>query len=133
MFTTKYKEKNDSILNVVQKSDGYSIKGMKFKKYFFFPHEKMNILFFHKKIMAENIERFEKRRKIENYKKIENKNRYDKRRSISNDDIFIQRAFDKRKTRKFFTKYFYTKKNLKDRIENMVDFEFNKVMVSNKF
>ena len=133
MFTTRYKEKNDSILNVVQKSDGYSIKGMKFKKYFFFPHEKMNILFFHKKIMAENIERFEKRRKIENYKKIENKNRYDKRRSISNDDIFIQRAFDKRKTRKFFTKYFYTKKNLKNRIENMVDFEFNKVMVSNKF
>ena len=133
MFTARYKEKNDSILNVVQKNDGYYIKGKKFKNYFFFPHEKMNILLFHKKIMEENIQRFEKRRKIENYKKIENKNRYDKRRSISNDDIFIQRAFDKRKTRKFLTKYFYTKKNLKNKIENMVDYEFNKVMVSNKF
>ena len=128
MFNTRYKERTDSILNIKQTEDGYCIKGIKYKKYYFFPHEKMNILLFHKKIMAENLERFEKRRKIENIKKLVNKNIYDKRRSISNDDIFVERAFNKRKTRKFYTRNFYTKRNLKNKIENVVDYEINKVI-----
>ena len=134
MITTRYKERNDSILNVVQKTDGYYIKGIKFKNYFFFNHEKMNILFFHKKIMAENIQRFEKRRKKENLKKNDAKKKvYDIKRTISSDDIFVPRSFDKRKTRKFLTNFLYSKRNLKNKIENMVDYEINNVMVSNKF
>ena len=82
--------------------------------------------------MEENLERFEKRRKIENIKKLVNKNIYDKRRSISNDDIFVERAFNKRKTRKFYTRNFYTKRNLKNRIENVVDYEINKVIFNKK-
>ena len=132
MFNTRYKERTDSILNVKKNEDGYCIKGIKYKKYYFFPHEKMNILLFHKKIMAENLERFEKRRKIENIKKLVNKNIYDKRRSISNDDIFVERAFNKRKTRKFYTRNFYTKRNLKNRIENVVDYEINKFIFNKK-
>ena len=132
MFNTRYKERTDSILNVKRNEDGYCIKGIKYKKYYFFPHEKMNILLFHKKIMEENLERFEKRRKIENIKKLVNKNIYDKRRSISNDDIFVERAFNKRKTRKFYTRNFYTKRNLKNKIENVVDYEINNVIFNKK-
>lgn len=132
MFNTRYKERTDNILNVKRNEDGYCIKGIKYKKYYFFPHEKMNILLFHKKIMAENLERFEKRRKIENIKKLVNKNIYDKRRSISNDDIFVERSFNKRKTRKFYTRNFYTKRNLKNKIENVVDYEINKVIFNKK-
>ena len=134
MINTKYKEKNDSILNVVKKNDGFYIKGQKYISYFFYQHEKMDILSFHKKIMNENMQRFAKRKKIENLKiqQFKNRNLFEKRRSISNDDIFIPRAFNKRRTRKFFTKNFYTKKNLQNKIDNMIDYEINKVTVNKK-
>ena len=135
ILNDKYKQKTDSILNMVEKNDGFYIKGMKYNRYFFYKHEKMNILLFHQKIMNDNIKRFQKRRKVQNLKikPFENINTFDKRRSISTDDIFIQRAFNKRKTRKYFTRNFYTKNNLKNQIANMVDYETNKVMVNNKF
>ena len=58
----EYKQKNDSILNAVKYKDGIFMKGMNYKKYYFFPHEKMNILAFHQKLMEENLRRFENRR-----------------------------------------------------------------------
>ncbi len=135
-FRMEYKQRNDSILNAVKNKDGIFIKGMNYKKYYFFPHKKMNILVFHKKIMEENLKRFENRRKLQGMKKLENKNInniLDKRRSISNDNIFIPRAFNKRKSRKFFTKNFYTTKNLKNAVQNVVNSEVNKVTLDYKF
>ena len=132
----EYKQKNDSILNAVKYKDGIFMKGMNYKKYYFFPHEKMNILAFHQKLMEENLRRFENRRKFEGLKKLEKKNInniFDKRRSISNDNIFVPRAFGKRKSRKYFTKNFYTTKNLKKSVQNMVDSEINKVTLDYKF
>ena len=35
MLTTRFKQKNDSILNVVRNKDDYFIKGLKYKKYYF--------------------------------------------------------------------------------------------------
>ena len=61
----------------------------------------------------------------------------DRRRSISTEDIFIKRAIDKRKTRRNYTKFFYTKNNLKKKIENMVQYEINRAIANsnskNKF
>ena len=132
----EYKQKNDSILNAVKYKDGIIMKGMNYKKYHFFPHEKMNILVFHQKLMEENLKRFENRRKFEGLKKLENKNIkniFDKRRSISNDNIFLPRVFGKRKSRKYLTKNFYTTKNLKKSVQNVVDSEINKVTLDYKF
>lgn len=130
---TKFKQKNDSILNIVQTKDAFLIKGKKYKKYFFPPKEKINILLFHKNIMEENLKRFEKRRKIEDLKKFENKKLLDKRRSISNDNIFLPMAFTKRRSIKLYTRNYLTKNNLKNKIENMVNTEINKVSFNYNF
>ena len=124
---TKFKQKNDSILNIVQTNDAFLIKGKKYKKYLLPPKENINILFFHKNIMEENLKRFEKKRKIESLKKFEKKNLLDKRRSISNDNIFLPLVFAKRKSMKFHTRNYLTMNNLKNKIENMIDTEINKV------
>ena len=138
IFNIRYKQKQDSILNVIQKDNCYFIQGRKYNKYFFLEHEKMNYLLFHQKIMDENKQRFAKKKKIENLKKLMNKNiNDDRRRSISTEDIFIKRAIDKRKTRRNYTKFFYTKNNLKKKIENMVQYEINRAIANsnskNKF
>ena len=138
IFNIRYKQKQDSILNVIQKDNCFFIQGRKYNKYFFLEHEKMNYLLFHQKIMDENKQRFAKKKKIENLKKLMNKNiNDDRRRSISTEDIFIKRAIDKRKTRRNYTKFFYTKNNLKKKIENMVQYEINRAIANsnskNKF
>ena len=133
MFGTKFKQKNDSILNILQTNEAFIIKGKSYKKYLFYPHEKMNVYFFHRDIMEKNIKIFEKKRKIESLKKIENKFIIDKRRSISNENIFSPLAFVKRKSRKFHTRNFLTTNNLKNRIQNMVDTEINKVSINFNF
>ena len=126
MVNIKYKEKKDSILHIIQKDNCFFIKGKKYKKYYFFPHEKMNFLLFHQKLMKENSERCEKRIKIENLKILRNKNIYDQRKSISTNDMLFKREFNQRKEKKHFTKFFYTKNNLKNKLENMVDYEINR-------
>ena len=80
--------------------------------------------------MEKNMKRFEKKRKIESLKKIENRFIIDKRRSISNENIFTPLAFVKRKSRKFHTRNFLTTKNFKNKIQNMVDTEINKVSIN---
>ena len=90
----------------------------------------MNIYFFHRDIMEINNKKLEKRRKIESLKKLENRNLLDKRRSISNENLFTPFAFVKRKSRKFLTRNFLTTKNLKNKIQNMVDTEINKVSIN---
>ena len=129
----KFKQKNDSILNILQTKEEYIIKGKPYKKYIFYPHEKMNINFFHREIMNENIKRIEKKRRIESLKKIKNKFIIDKRRSISNENIFTPLAFVKRKSRKFLTRNFLTAKNFKNKIQNMVETEINKVSINFNF
>jgi len=130
MCGTRYKQKTDSILNILQTKEAFFIKGKKYKKYIFYPHEKMNIYFFHRDIMEINNKKLEKRRKIESLKKLENRNLLDKRRSISNENLFTPFAFVKRKSRKFLTRNFLTTKNLKNKIQNMVDTEINKVSIN---
>ena len=132
-FGTKFKQRNDSILNILQTNEAYIIKGKQYKKYIFYPHEKMNVYFFHRDIMEKNMKRFEKKRKIESLKKIENRFIIDKRRSISNENIFTPLAFVKRKSRKFHTRNFLTTKNFKNKIQNMVDTEINKVSINFNF
>ena len=59
----------------------------------------------------------------------ENKNR---RRSISNDKNFIFRPDNRRKTIRYYTKIFYTHKNLENQIKNMIDSEVNNIVIENK-
>ena len=130
LFGTRYKQKNDSILNILQTKEAFFIRGKPYKKYIFYPHEKMNVYFFHRDIMEINNKKLEKRRKIESLKKLDNRNLLDKRRSISNENLFTPFAFVKRKSRKFLTRNFLTTKNLKNKIQNMVDTEINKVSIN---
>ena len=51
----KFKQRNHSLLNIIKKQDCFFIKGLKCTKYLFYPHQKLNVLAFHKNIMFRNV------------------------------------------------------------------------------
>lgn len=133
IFGTKYKQKTDSILNVVQNKDGFYIKGLRYKKYIFFPHKKMNILAFHHNIMSKNIKKFEKEKKMENEKKIKHIEKLCKRNKEIIDDIsnnkkknYIYNIIKQKKIiRKKLKKKWY---NSSQEIEDIINEEYNKAI-----
>jgi hypothetical protein len=139
LFTTRFKQKNDSILNVVRNNDGYYIKGMKYKKYFFFPHKKMNILAFHQNIMSNNINQIKERRKMEIFNKKRNeelkklKNRSKRKSYFNSDEKFLEDNIFNRSRKRHWTKNYVIRKKMKQKIEEVVDDEINNVLHSLKF
>ena len=139
LFTTKFKQKNDSILNVVRNNDGYYIKGLKYKKYFFFPHKKMNILAFHQNIMSNNINQIKERRKMEIFNKKRNdelkklKNRSKRKSYFNSDEKFLEDKIFNRSSKRHWTKNYVIRKKMKQKIEEVVDDEINNVLHSQKF
>ena len=133
-INSEFKQKNDNLLNKVENKDGFYIRGIEYRKYYFYPLQEMNLSVFHKKLMKENKERFERRKKLLLKKKINNseENKNGRRRSISNDNNFIFRPDNRRKTIRYYTKIFYTHKNLENQIKNMIDYEVNNVVIENK-
>ena len=121
LFTTKFKQKNDSILNVVQNNDGYYIKGLKYKKYFFFAHKKMNILAFHQKIMSNNIDQIKEKRKMENYNKKRNEelkkrqNRNKRTSYFNSDEKFLEDSIFNRSRKRHWTKNYVIRKKMKQK------------------
>ena len=138
LFTTKFKQKNDSILNVVRNNDGYYIKGLKYKKYFFFPHKKMNILAFHQNIMSNNINQIKERRKMEIFNKKRNdelkklKNRSKRKSYFNSDEKFLEDKIFNRSSKRHWTKNYVIRKKMKQKIEEVVDDEINNVLHSQK-
>jgi hypothetical protein len=132
----KFKQKNDSILNVIRNNDGFYIKGLKYKKYFFFPHKKMNILSFHHNIMSKNIDQIKERRKFENFrkKKNEEKNNRNLRKTYFNneDNSLIENAFNNRSRKRHWTKNYVIRKKIKHKIEEIVEDEINNVLQMEK-
>lgn len=134
-FGTKYKQKTDSILNIVQNKDGFYIKGLRYKKYFFYPHKKMNILSFHHNIMSKNIKKFEKEKKVENMKKIKHFEKLCKRNKEIIEDIrnnknnnyiyniIKQKKINKKKLKK-------KRYNSSQEIEYIINEEYNKAINS---
>jgi hypothetical protein len=139
LFTTRFKQKNDSILNVVRNNEGYYIKGMKYKKYFFFPHKKMNILAFHQNIMSNNINQIKERRKMEIFNKKRNeelkklKNRSKRKSYFNSDEKFLEDNIFNRSRKRHWTKNYVIRKKMKQKIEEVVDDEINNVLHSLKF
>jgi hypothetical protein len=139
LFTTRFKQKNDSILNVVRNNEGYYIKGMKYKKYFFFPHKKMNILAFHQNIMSNNINQIKERRKMEIFNKKRNeelkklKNRSKRKSYLNSDEKFLEDNIFNRSRKRHWTKNYVIRKKMKQKIEEVVDDEINNVLHSLKF
>ena len=131
MATTKFKQKNDSILNVVNLKDGFYIKGLKYKKYFFFPHKKMNILAFHNNIMNNNVNII-KKRNIDDFKKIKTEKKIKKSKStyIDNDVYNFISVYQKNNNR-HWTKNFFIRKKVKENVEKIVDNEINNVINNN--
>lgn len=138
LFTTRFKQKNDSILNVVRNNDGYYIKGLKYKKYFFFPHKKMNILAFHQNIMSNNINQIKERRKMELFNKKRNeelkklKNRSKRKSYFNSDEKFLEDNIFNRSRKRHWTKNYVIRKKMKQKIEEVVDDEINNVLHSQK-
>ena len=137
MFTTRFKQKNDSILNVVRNKDGYYIKGLKYKKYYFYPHRKMNILAFHQNIMNYNIKQIKQRTIMENFRKKRNeeKKMMTQRITYFNDndnDNFLKENIFSRSRKRHWTKNFVIRKKMKQKIEEIVDDEINNVLHSLK-
>ena len=135
IFGTKYKQKTDSILNVVQNKDGFYIKGLIYKKYYFFPHKKMNILAFHHNIMSKNIKKFEKEKKVENMKKIKHVEKLCKRNKEMMDDISNNNnnnhIYDIIKKKKLIKKKLKKKRNNSSQeIEDIINEEYNNVINS---
>ena len=135
MFSTKFKQKNDSILNVKRNIDGYYIKGLKYKKYYFYPHKKMNILAFHQNIMNYNIKQIKQRTIMENFRKKRNEEKkiMNKRTSYFNDnDNFLKENIFTRTRKRHWTKNYVIRKKMKQKIEEIVDDEINNVLHSLK-
>ena len=139
LFTTRFKQKNDSILNVVRNNDGYYIKGLKYKKYFFFPHKKMNILAFHQNIMSNNINQIKERRNMEIFNKKRNeelkklKIRSKRKSYFNSDEKFLEDNIFNRSRKRHWTKNYVIRKKMKQKIEEVVDDEINNVLHSLKF
>ena len=138
LFTTRFKQKNDSILNVVRNNDGYYIKGLKYKKYFFFPHKKMNILAFHQNIMSNNINQIKERRNMEIFNKKRNeelkklKIRSKRKSYFNSDEKFLEDNIFNRSRKRHWTKNYVIRKKMKQKIEEVVDDEINNVLHSLK-
>ena len=135
MFTTRFKQKNDSILNVVRNKDGYYIKGLKYKKYYFYPHKKMNILAFHQNIMNYNIKQIKQRNILENLRKKRNEEKkiMNQRTAYLNDnDNFLKENIFSRNRKRHWTKNYVIRKKMKQKIEEIVDDEINNVLHSLK-
>ena len=135
MFSTKFKQKNDSILNVLKNKDGYYIKGLKYKKYYFYPHKKMNILAFHQNIMNYNIKQIKQRTIMENFRKKRNEEKkiINKRTSYFNDnDNFLKANIFTRNRKRHWTKNYVIRKKMKQKIEEIVDDEIHNVLHSLK-
>ena len=137
IFGTKYKQKTDSILNVVQNKDGFYIKGLIYKKYFFFPHKKLNILAFHHNIMSKNIKKFEKKKKVENMKRIKHVEKLCKRNKEIIDDTSINNnkninnIYNIIKRKKLLKKKLKKKKNISSQeIEDIINEEYNNAINS---
>ena len=133
IFGKKYKHKTDSILNVVRNKDGFYIKGLRYKKYYFFPHKKMNILAFHHNIMSKNIQIFEKEKKVENMKKIKHVEKLCKRNKEIIDDISINNnnIYDIIKQKKLIKKKLKKKRNKSSQeIEDIINEEYNNAINS---
>ena len=135
MFTTRFKQKNDSILNVVRNKDGYYIKGLKYKKYYFYPHKKMNILAFHQNIMNYNIKQIKQRNILENLRKKRNEEKkiMNQRTAYLNDnDNFLKENIFSRNRKRHWTKNYVIRKKMKQKIEEIVDDEIHNVLHSLK-
>ena len=135
MFTTRFKQKNDSILNVVRNKDGYYIKGLKYIKYYFYPHKKMNILAFHQNIMNNNIKQIKQRIVMENLRKKRNEEKkiMNQKTSYFNDnDNFLKENIFSRDRKRHWTKNYVIRKKMKQKIEEIVDDEINNVLHSLK-
>ena len=135
-YNTRFKQKNDSILNVVRNNEGFYIKGLEYKKYYFTPHKKVNILAFHKNIMNNNIKHIKEMREMEiiRKRKEEEKRYRDKNRKttyINKDDHFLNETFS-RSRKRHWTKNYVIRKKMKKKIEEIVDEEFNNVYNSKK-
>ena len=135
MLTTRFKQKNDSILNVVRNKDGYYIKGLKYKKYYFYPHKKMNILAFHQNIMNYNIKQIKQRNILENLRKKRNEEKkiMNQRTAYLNDnDNFLKENIFSRNRKRHWTKNYVIRKKMKQKIEEIVDDEIHNVLHSLK-
>ena len=137
LMTTKYKHKNESILNVVENIDGFYIKGLQYKKYYFFPHKKMNILAFHQNIMNNNLHHIKERRKMEKESKRRNdeknyRNRNKRTSCILNNDKFLEENIFNRNRKRHWTKNYIIRRKMKQKIEDVVDDEINNVLASQK-
>ena len=135
MFTTRFKQKNDSILNVVRNKDGYYIKGLKYKKYYFYPHKKMNILAFHQNIINYNIKQIKQRNILEILRKKRNEEKkiMNQRTAYLNDnDNFLKENIFSRNRKRHWTKNYVIRKKMKQKIEEIVDDEIHNVLHSLK-
>ena len=133
-LNTKFKQKNDSILNVVRNKDGFYIKGLKYKKYFFFPHKKMNILSFHHNIMSKNINHMKERRKLEKFLKEKNEEQkiINSRKSNFKEDKFFEENILNKSLKRHWTKNIAIRKKMKQKIEEIVENEINNVVMNGK-
>lgn len=131
IFGIKFKQKTDSILNVVENKDGFYIKGLRYKKYYFFPHKKMNILAFHHNIMSKNVKKFDKEEKVENMKKMK-KIKHVEKLCKRNREIIDDVSNNNNKKHNIFNHKQLTKKKFKKRrnntsqeIEDIIKEEYN--------
>lgn len=124
MIGTKYKQKTDSILNVVENKDGFYIKGLRYKKYYFFPHKKMNILSFHHNIISKNIKKIEKD-KIEALKNIKSGEKIIKKNKFLTDNHFLNVKISKKERKKLRMKRGFESQQ---KIEEIINEEVNNVI-----
>ena len=130
-LSTKFKQKHDSILNVLHNNEGYYyIKGLEYKKYLFYPHKKQNILNFHQNLMAKNFDIFQEKRRLENLKNNQGKKSPIHNSSLNNirsDNILNKNIIPKKKKRHMSINYFLRKK-MNQKIEEIINDEMNKVL-----
>ena len=127
----RFKQRNDSLLNMVDEKDGFYIKGLKYKKYYFYPHKKVNILSFHNNIMNKNIQLINQNIKKQNLKKIikEKKINYRNSSNIDNDNFL---TVYQRNNKRHWTKNCFIRKKMKQKVEEIIDDEINNVLKQSK-
>ena len=133
LMTKKFKQKNDSILNVISKTDGFYIKGLQYKKYYFFPHKKMNILAFHQNIISKNINKMKQRKIIENFQEKKNEEKkLPNIKEINSNKNFLEANIFSRSRKRHWTKNYEIRKKMNQKIEEIVDEEINNILHSQK-
>ena len=127
----EFKQKNDSLLNMVDGKDSFYIKGLKYQKYYFYPHKKVNILSFHNNIMNRNIYLINQNIKKQNLKKIIKEKKINYRNSSNIDkDNFL--TVYQRNSKRHWTKNYFIRKKMKQKVEEIIDDEIHNVLKQSK-